>query len=449
MPRPGVREGTLRAAGTVLSLILAMAAPAGMVQAAGCSTGPAGPATGWLHLRTNGYFFQSAGEGDAVVDRAGAYQEFDAALAGLAGGRAALRFSGRLADDLKLSERVTDPSRLYVGHLEFRPIPKLTARLGRQFVQEGPTGLTLDGLWLVTRPCPLGEVRLWGGARATPGRTFEFGSLDEGAAWGARVLATTPCRMFRLGASCAYRESGGEVTARPVGFEAQLMRLPWVRGLRATGRASYDLHAETWDRTEALAQWRPGAALPSIAVHLVDRRASIDPRSYFARFDGRVRVGRASARYDYRRGFGAEAEWVGSFAEGRTATRIGGALLLPVGRVGYSARVGAAGEESRWFGDVGYAARPWLRLEAGATLVTYALIEDASEADERDLTTAYGRADLRPRDGVGLVLEIQNVTNPDAERDIRFLVGLDLITGFGASRFGLRPGCCSQTTGGR
>jgi hypothetical protein len=386
-----------------------------------------------------------------TLDRFGAYQEFDGALAGLAHGWLALRCSGRFADDLSLKARTTERSRLYAGHLEARPCAHLTARFGRQFVQEGPTGLTLDGLWLSARPDPCWEVRLWGGARAPLDRAFEFGRVTDEAAWGARV-STRMHGGLRLGASCAYRERDGRVAARPIGFEGQLATIPYLPGVRATGRAAYDLERDEWNRAEALAQWRPGHGLPVVAAQVIDRRPSVDAASYFARFledQEWIRVGRASVRYDHANGFGAEAEWIGSFVDDRTSTRVGGSLRMPYGRIGYSARLGDAGEESRWFGDLEYAVLPWIRLEAGATLLTYALLEDAPESAERDLTTAYGRARLQPREGVGVVLEIQNVTNPDTDHDVRFLAGLDLTSGYGASRFGLQTECCGDASGGR
>jgi len=452
MLRPKDRRGILRALGALAAFGFALGIVAFDARAAGgCSSDPAGPPTGWLRLRTTGYRFQAVDLYNVTLNRLGAYQEFDGALSGLARGRLALRVSGRFADDLYLKEKVTDRSRLYVGHLEARPVPHLTARLGRQFVQEGSTGLTLDGLWLTARPDPRWEVRLWGGARAPLSRTFEFGRVADEGAWGARV-GCQPYRGVRLAASGAYRERDGRIAARPLGIEGQFTAIPHLPGVRAVGRVEYDLELDTWNRAEALAQWRPGVGLPVVAAQVIDRRQTIDAASYFSRFVDeakRVRLGRASVRYDYRRGFGAEAEWVGSFVGRRTATRVGGSLLLPYGRVGYSARLGAAGEESRWFGDLAYAVLPWVRLEAGATLLTYAILEDAPESEEHDLTTVYGRARVEPREGVGILLEVQNVTNPDSNHDVRFLAGLDLTAGLGASRFGLQPRCCGQTSGGR
>ena len=85
----------------------------------------------------------------------------------------------------------------------------------------------------------------------------------------------------------------------------------------------------------------------------------------------------------------------------------------PYGRVGYSARLGDAGEESRWFGDVGWRARPWLSARGRARPSSPTrCFEDAPESEERDLTTLFGRARVRPIEGLGLTLEVQRLENP-------------------------------------
>jgi hypothetical protein len=406
-----------------------------------CAPALAAPPTGWLQLRSTAYAFQSVDAYGVEQDRLGGYQEFDGAVTGFGGGRFALRGAGRFADDLALKEEVTDRSRLYTGHLEARPTARMTARLGRQFIQEGPTGLTLDGLWISARPDPRCEIRLWGGTQAPLDHAFELSNLDETAAWGLR-LATIPSRALRVSGSYAYRERDGLIASRPLGLEAQLARVPGLPTLRATARLAYDLEREEWARAEALAQWRPGPNLPVVALQVVDRRPTIDAASYFARFteSEHRQLGRATVRYEHSCGFGVEAEYAGTFVEERSSTRIGGALVMPIGLVGYSMRIGDAGEENRWYGDVAMQASPWLRLEGGAALLTYALMADAPESEERDLTTAYARARLAARDGMDVTVEVQNVTNPYLEQDVRFLAGLDLTAGRGASRFGLQPG---------
>ncbi len=406
-----------------------------------CAPALAAPPGGWLQLRTTGYSFQSVDAYGVELDRLGGYQEFDGAVTGFGGGRFALRGAGRFADDLALKARTTERSRLYAGHLEARPTGHLTARLGRQFVQEGPTGLTLDGLWVSLRPHPRCEVRMWGGTQAPLDHAYELRNLDETAAWGLR-WATMPSRSVRMSASYAYRERDGLIASRPLGLEAQITRIPAVPGLRTSWRAAYDLEQEQWVRAEALAQWRPGGNLPVIALQFIDRRQAIDAASYFARFteNEHRQLGRATVRYEHSSGFGVEAEYAGMYVEQRSSTRLGAALVLPIGQVGYSVRVGDVGEEDRWYGDVGLMLTPWLHVEGGASLLTYALMADAPESEERDLTTAYARARLAARAGMDVTLEVQNVTNPYLEQDVRFLAGLDLTVGRGASRFGLQPG---------
>jgi hypothetical protein len=408
--------------------------------AAGSVAGSAGP-SGWLRLRTTGYRFQTEDAAGAKLDRLGAYQEFDGAAAGLAGGRLALRISGRFADDLYLKARTTERSRLYVGHLEARPTPRMTARLGRQFVQEGPIGLTLDGLWLNYRFGPGFETRLWGGASAPFSRAFKASTLKNDPVWGLRLM-TSPARGIRLAASWGYRERDGRVASRSLGFETGVTA---VRNLRATGRIAYDLARDNWDRIEGLAQWQPRRAFPLLTFQYAEHSPRIDANSYFTRFTDakRVRLARVTARYEHRSRFGAEFECLDSFVGKRTSARIGGAVLTPYGRLGYSLRLGGAGEESRWFGDVAWRARPWLTLEGGATFLTYALFENAPASEERDLTTLFGRARVQPIEGLGLTLELQRLENPFYVKDVRFLAGLDLTGGCGAGSFGLsRGGCC-------
>jgi hypothetical protein len=429
------------AAFAAIALGLLPAAPAAAQESAGTgdAAGYASPKSSWwLHLRTTGYSFQVEDPGAPRLDRFGAYQDFEGAIAGFGGGKFSLRASGRFADDLSLDEETTPRGKLFSALLEARPTPRLTARLGRQLVQEGPTGLTLDGLWLSMRPNARWEGRAWGGGRAPLDHVFNLAKLDDDRALGARLLAT-PCRHIRLGAGMSYRERGGLVASRLVGVEGAI---PWNRGFRASGRAAYDLARESWDREDVTAEWRYRPGAPVVSAQWIDRRPSVDQASYFARFQGleRARIGRGTVRWEHPTGFGAEAEYVGAFVNRETSTRVGGAFLSPIGRAGYSARVGDAGEESAWFGDLAWRAGPWLRLEGGLTFSTYALMQDAPEVDERDLATWFGRIRAFPREGMGLLFEVQNLQNPEFSHDTRVLLGLDLTVGRGASSFGLGRG---------
>lgn len=397
------------------------------------------PTSWWLNLRSTGYVYQTEEIADAPLDRFAAYQEFDGAVSGLANGKLAFRMGGRVADDLSLKRKVTDRSRLYVGHAEARIDPRLTARFGRQFVQEGPTGLTLDGLWLSTRPAAGWDAQIWGGARAPYDRRFAPGELGNDAAWGARV-GTRPLPFARLAASWAYRERDGRVASRPAGLDGSIA-LPY--GVRAVGRAVYDFERDMWEREDALVQWQLRPDLPVVTGQFIDRRPAIDAASYFARFGTveRVRQARGSVRYEHRTGFGLEAEVVGTFLDWRETSRIAGAVLLPVARVGYSVRTGDnTGEQNRFFGDGSVRVLPWLRLEAGGAVETYSFLDDPAESDEFDLTSAYARVRAFPRGGIGVTLEVQRLDNPLYEEDFRVLGGIDFSMGRGASRFGLGRG---------
>lgn len=396
------------------------------------------PTSWWLQLRTTGYAFQTDDGSGATLDRFGAYQSFDGAVTGLADGRVGFHASGRFADDLYLEQGTTDRSRLTSGYLDARLVRRVSARFGRQFIQQGAMGLTLDGLLLTARPARGCDVALWGGARAPLSHEVRAGSVGDDATLGARVTAT-PIAGTRASASWGYRERGGRVAARPLGVEASAT--PW-RGIEATGRAAYDLERNVWDRAEALARWKPSPDLPVVAIQVVDRRPAIDAISYFARFNGieRARIARTTVRYERADRFGAEAEYVGTFVDERTSARIGAAFLAPIGRVGYSMRVGDAGEESQMYGDVSVAATPWLRVEGGATFASYALLENAADSDERDLTTAFGRLRATPRQGLGVTLEVQSLDDPLFSQDVRVLGGVDLVMGRGSGRLGLDRG---------
>ena len=226
---------------------------------------------------------------------------------------------------------------------------------------------------------------------------------------------------------------------RPVGVE---LFTTVQRQVRLLGRAAYDLATDRWARFQAQARWRPGPHLPVLDLQYVDRHPSLDATSWFSRFTGveRIRVLRVAARREGPSGFGGEVSWFGSFVDERSSSRLGLAVLVPGGRVGYALRTGHAGEENRFFGEIGRHLQPWLWIEGSATFLTYALLEDAPTAAERELTTlaARVRADLRP--GLRVLAEVQSLDNPLYSEDVRLLLGVDLALGRGASRFGLDRG---------
>ncbi|MFH1680745.1 MAG: hypothetical protein ABIH26_08880 [Candidatus Eisenbacteria bacterium] len=425
------RGPTARPGAALLVLLVA----AGLAAAEGPD-----PTSWWFRLRTTSYAFQNEELNGATLDRLGAYQQFDGAVSGLADGRVSVHASGRVHDDLYLSEKVNDRARLYSGFLSARVTPGVSARLGRQFLQEGAAGLTVDGLWVSLSPAGPFQARFWGGARAPVVLAYRdrVGDFGDDPVFGTRLLYD-PCPYFRSSLSYAYLERDDRVSARPLGFETTVRS---KLGLRGTGRLAYDLEGERWTRAEGILQVRRKPGCPVITAQFVDRYPSIDAGSYFARFTGieRTRLARGSVRYEHQTGLGGEIDCVGAWVDERTSTRVGGALLFPIGRVGYSARIGDAGEESRWFGDVRFAPLRWLSIEGGATFTTYALLEDAPESAERDLTTAFGRVRVAPRSGAALLLEVQSLDTPLYEEDVRVLAGLDLTMGRGASAFGLSQG---------
>jgi hypothetical protein len=67
-------------------------------------------------------------------------------------------------------------------------------------------------------------------------------------------------------------------------------------------------------------------------------------------------------------------------------------------------------------------------------------MQDAPADQERDLTTLAARAKVDLRPGLRLLAEVQSLTNPEYDEDVRFLVGLDISMARGNSRFGLDRG---------
>ena len=164
--------------------------------------------------------------------------------------------------------------------------------------------------------------------------------------------------------------------------------------------------------------------------------------SYFARFKdlARISMARASARYQLANQFGGEIEWYGGFIDSESSNRLGLVFLAPYGRLGYTLLGGFSGEQSRFWGDVWVPLSSWGEISAGAMLETYALFEDAPSDQERDLVTLYARYRMKIAAGIRLTAEVQSLENPQYNDDTRFLLGLDLLMGRGASNFGMGRG---------
>jgi hypothetical protein len=418
----------------LVGLISYLAAPAVGVAGEEASAG----APSWqLGVRSTAYAFQTESM-DGTEDHLRTFNVVSGSATGLAGGRLLVRGAGRFAGNPALERPGFARSRLYNGYLEARLGSGLKARAGRQFIQSGVTSLSLDGARLEYRRARGLDVSAYAGARSPLTREFALGEFDQDAAAGGRV-AFRPHRHWRLGASAAYRERRGAVASRPVGCEVTSSALPHTR---VFGRAAYDLETRRWSRVQAQARWRGSPRTPVVTVQYVDRHPTVDAVSWFSRFTGvkRVRLLRGSLRWEAATGFGAETEFAGTYVDTRRSSRIGLAALVPGGRVGYSVRLGDAGEESRFYGEIARRVAPWLRLEAEGSVLTYALLEDAPAEFERDLTTLAVRARADLRRGLRAVAEVQSLENPFFAKDVRVLVGVDLALARGNSRFGLDRG---------
>lgn len=415
------------------ALAFALATATGQARAADLL--PSVPPPSWnLSLRSTGYAYQTEDAAGADTDHFRFYQHIAGGASGLAGGRLAVRASGRFANSPVDAWPGWDRSRLSSGYLEARLGQQVRARVGRQFLQSGVASLTLDGAEVAWGRGRAVQVSAWGGARAPWGNAARLGDFDLDAAAGGR-LSFAPGGGHRFAVSGAYRERRGVVAERPVGCEYATTAVPHVDAL---ARAAYDLEGERWSRLEAQARWQPAPSRPALSLQYVDRHPSIDAASWFSRFTEvkRIRLARGALTWQHRSRFGGELEYVGSFVDTRASSRVGIALLLPAARVGWSVRLGDTGEENSLYGELAWRARPWLRLEGEASHLVYALISDGPVADERELTTFAARARARLRPGLDFTAEVQSLDTPVYSRDIRVLLGVDLALARGTGRTG-------------
>lgn len=415
------------------ALVLAILAVVGPAASAATGTG-----SWWLNLRTTGYAYQSFDAAGAASDHLEGFQHVSGAVTGLAGGRAVLRLSARVADDVRYEQEAVQSSRLHAAQLVLRPVPRLRIETGRLFVHEGVASLTLDGVRATWRQGSRWQAIVWGGGRAPYDHAFDLADLEQDVVRGARFVSR-PAPGVRLGLSTAYRERGGAVAERPVGFDGVVSTRD---GVQVAGRADYDLELETWRRLEGRFRWRAPGNMPEVRLQMLSRRPSIDAASWFSRFVSAERIGlmRLNLRHEGPDGVGAELEYLGTFVDDRASSRVGIAALMPFGRLGWSLRLGEAGDESGLYGDLGADLNGWLRAEAAASFLTYTLLNDDPLAEQRVIMTLGGRlrADVRP--GLQLTAEVQRLETPEHAHDVRLLLGVNLAAGGGTSRFGLADG---------
>jgi len=398
------------------------------------------PFTWSAQLRSTAYFYQDVTETGRELDLAPLYEHFDVTVGQLAAGRLDFRVSGRYATDLADEGAVFTEDHLYAAYagLSFDRFDT-RVRLGRQFLQEGTNRHTLDGAWISVRPHRLWRVHLWGGGQAPTDRSFEAGELSDDGAYGVRVVGQV-ARRARVGAWLATRQDGGETTATPIGGE--LLVTP-TRGWRALLRGSFDAESEEFERFDLLTRYQPRRDLPVFTLQYIDRKPIIEASSFFSIFADdleRVSLLRGSARYELENGFGGEIEAARSSVDDRDTDRFGLAVLVPYVRVGLAATSGDAGEDFRWYGDAHYRFFDRVDVSAGAVFAEYALVEDAPDDLTRELVTAFARARVELVDGLRLRAEVQSLENPLFSEDTRVLLGLDLMAGRGATRFGLGSG---------
>jgi len=394
---------------------------------------PEGTTPAWsLHLRSTGYRFEDARPLEPTVDRFGFYHHFDASVLRVGGGALDVRASGRFADDTFLKNDVTNRSRLHTAYLLAHLGERSTARLGRQFLQAGPFGFTLDGAAITLAPSRAIELLAWGGARAPADFDYDTRNLSDEHRAGAR-LAWKPSFSTRVAGSFASIEENGRPETRLVGFDGSTR---FFRQLTVSGRASYDVETEAWDREEVRIRWQLERRWPVVTLQGIDRRQAPYASRFFQLFDEdteRLRLGRVVVHFEPVPGFGAEVSALGTDVEDTESGHVSWAVLFPYGRVGYLRRTGERGEADRWTGDLGFGLLPWLRFDGGVTAETYALFDTIEEeTDEQDLISGFARLRANVTEGFSLVVEGQDRTTPELTEDWRLLFGAELTVGMGS-----------------
>lgn len=398
----------------------------------------ANPVTWSAQLRSTAYILEQAAPGTTDVSaRTPFYQQFQGGAGGLANGQLDLRFSARYAKDFQYADTIADQGKWFVGYARYQnDFWKSQVRGGRQFIQEGTVFATMDGLWVSAQPKAGLQTNAWVGVTAPSGREFEFG--DDLRA-GARATWRAS-RTLRVGAWIEQRTGGGQTQARPIGAEIYARPIPTVR---AIARGSWDAGRQELDRVDLTAGWQERRSWPDVQLQYIARSQGYVAGSWWDQFSEdlhTLRILRGSARWTDARGIGGELRSFGSFVGGERQGRIGAAFLAPHLRAGLSYLGGASGQQLHLYGDVNGTWRDRFDLAAGASFAEYALVEDPTEDQQRDLTTWFARVGFDLVEGARLTTEFQALTNPIYKDDMRLLIGLDLVAGRNATRFGIGGG---------
>lgn len=389
-------------------------------------------------LRNTAYFFEQAEPGtDELQARMPFYSQLDAGAGGFFEGKLDLRFSGRYADDAQYDGGVPEEGKWFIGYARLRLEPWHTQiRAGRQFIQEGTIFATVDGGWVSVRPSARLTLDAWAGSTAPGTREFEFGDDFRFGGRGSWMAS----RQLRFGAWVEQHSRDGQTLALPIGGE--VFAQP-QRSLRTLARGSWDADREELERLDLMLNWRASREGPDFQIQYLNRSQRYEGGSWWSQFAEdlhAVQFLRGSARWSNAKGIGGELRGLSTFVDTYRQNTLGAAFLAPHLRLGVAVGNGDAGEQIRLYGDVNWTYAHELDLAAGASFADYALVEDPTSAEDRELTSYFARAGYRVTPGVELSTELQVIENPFYKSDVRFLVGLDLMATGGASRVGIGSG---------
>lgn len=437
MTSPSQGRGSRVAA--VVALLVAGSALAGLDGPARAQdSAPVAPVTWSAQLRSTAYFSEAAPPGSTEVEsRAPFYENLYLGVGNLADGRLDLRFSGRYADDAQFENAFDEHDKWFTGYARLRLDPWRTRiRAGRQFIQEGTVFSTLDGAWVALQPHRRLAVHGWAGSTAPNDRQFEF---SDDFRYGGRAMWRAHPRV-RLDGWAERRVEDDNTLSWPVG--GQVLLRP-MNTMRALARGSVDIDREELDRVDLMVNWQPRPEWPVFDVQYLARSQEYESGSWWEQFGEElhaVQLVRGTARWTNERGVGGELQGFGSFVDERRTGQVGAAVIAPHLRLGVGVLGGDATQQFRIYGDIDYVFLDRVDVAAGANFVEYALVEDPTSAEKRELTSYFARAAWEFVPGARLSTELQVLDNPVYDSDVRLLVGLDLFAGRGASRYGLGSG---------
>lgn len=370
-------------------------------------------------LITSLYGWQAEEAQDGVeksVDHLRAYQALMCSLRGIGSENISFRTYLRTTDDLR-SDVPGDPNtRLYHAYLDWRKIGHLVdLRLGRQFLQAGVGSATMDGVRIAVEKRGFFRLIGYAGSEAPYSRKAEFEGWSENNLWGA-YLTSGYIYDLDLGLSYIHKNRDGASYWRQFGITAGKDLSPT---LSFFGRLDYDLDGGDLQKLLIRVRYQKGNRL-SLYSEFERRKPRIYTGSFFSTFDpkpsSQIRLGS-----DYRVNglLRLNGEYRVTAYEDDSSQRVSVAANFGPGSIGFARQTGYGGKSNGIFGGVNYSFGEKLSVGAKLNFSEYELSELVSETERATSSTA--QITYIPFRGLETRLELQNLTNPYYDTDLRVL----------------------------